>query len=189
MNSKFSYYIELAARWHVFALLSIYGSGKLLGGQFYRRGGLPENIANIPLSQVGGYDLAWTFMGYSYAYILFIGISQLVGAFLLLFNKTKLIGVAVLIPILVNIIVFDAVFFETYGALASAILYFLLLLWILYFNKEHVICSIKALVLAIAPEEKNNNNYRFGLSRILIVMLLMALIFGVEQLVVNYLGH
>ena len=102
MTSKILYYAELAARWYVFLLLTIYGSGKLLGGQFYRRGNLPEEIATLPLSEVAGFDLAWAFMGYSYAYILFIGISQLIGAILLLFERTKLVGTMILIPILVN---------------------------------------------------------------------------------------
>ncbi|WP_378177531.1 hypothetical protein [Aquimarina sp. SS2-1] len=189
MNTKFSYYLELAARWHVFILLSIYGSGKLLGGQFYRKGKLPEEIAKIPLSDVGGFDLAWTFMGYSYTYILVIGISQLVGAFLLLFHKTKLIGVAILMPILVNIIVFDAVFFETYGALVSASIYFLLLFYILWYNKENVIKSIKALTAELTRGHKVNNKLSSGLITMGFVIGIMMLIFGVEQLVVNYLGH
>ncbi|AXT53115.1 hypothetical protein D1818_20650 [Aquimarina sp. BL5] len=189
MNTKFSYYLELAARWHVFILLSIYGSGKLLGGQFYRKGNLPEEIAKISLSEVGGFDLAWTFMGYSYSYILFIGTSQLVGAFLLLFRKTKLIGVIILLPILINIIVFDTIFLETYGALASAIVYFLLLLYILWYNKKNIVMLMKAPIVKDSSGQKMNNNLSRKLVKISLVFGVMMLIFGMEQLIVNYLGH
>jgi len=128
-------------------------------------------------------------MGYSYSYILFIGGMQLIGAFLLLFNKTKLIGTGVLIPILVNIIVFDAIFFDTYGALASAIIYFLLLFWILYFNKERVIASIKTLVEVGYSYKKENKSFSINLMTIGVVLGIMLLIFGVEQLLINLLGH
>ena len=68
--------------------------------------------------------------------MLFIGIGEIVGALMLLFNRTKLIGTIILIPIMANVIVFDIFFLDKYGALASAILYFAMLLIILYINKE-----------------------------------------------------
>lgn len=181
-RSKFTYYLELAARIHVFILLNIYGLGKLLGGQFYRKGHLPEEVAAQTLDTVKSFDLAWTFMGHSYVYILFIGISQLIGAWLLLWEKTKLLGVAILIPILVNIIVFDAVFFETYGALASAAIYFILLLLVLYLNKEKVIAAFNELI-------KKTNTQKLNFKTILIVGTIVAVIFGLEQILVNLLGH
>lgn len=187
MFSKTSYYIELAARWHVFLLLTIYGSGKLLGGQFYQKGDLPVEIAQLPLAEVSGFDLAWSFMGYSYAYILFIGISQLLGAFLLLFERTKLFGIAILIPILVNIIVFDAVFFDTYGALASAIIYLLLLIIVLYFNKEKIISVIR--VLITVQSDTGKINFYEKLKTFGIILIIIGFIFGVEQILVNLLGH
>ncbi|SEL93679.1 DoxX-like family protein [Aquimarina amphilecti] len=187
MKSKIFYYIELAARWYVFVLITIYGSGKLLGGQFYRRGNLPDEISNIPLVEVEGFDLAWTFMGYSYSYILFIGVSQLLGALLLLFGKTKLLGVFILIPILLNIIVFDAVFFDTYGAMASAVLYFCLLLLVLFLNKDKI-----AKVVSVIMDFKSNAEGKSRINRLKIVgyvFLLMVLFFGIDQLFVNLLGH
>jgi hypothetical protein len=137
--------LELTARLYVFIFLNIYGWGKILGGQFYRRGKLPEEVATLPLGEVDAFTLGWTFMGYSYAYILFIGISQIIGAFLLVFEKTKLLGVAILLPILLNIIVFDLIFLDRLGALASATLYFLLLIAILGLNFQRVEKAFQAL--------------------------------------------
>ena len=87
--------LELAFRVYVFMFLNVYGIGKILGGQFYRRGKLPEEVANMTLGEVDAYTLGFTFMGYSYGYILFVGISQLIGAWLLLWDRTKLIGVTI----------------------------------------------------------------------------------------------
>ncbi|MBY0502893.1 MAG: hypothetical protein K2X03_03220 [Bryobacteraceae bacterium] len=88
-------------------------------------------------------------MGASFAYILFIGVAEIIGAWLLLWERTKLLGVAILLPIMVNIIVFDAIFFENaggYGALASATIYTILLFVILALNQESVRPAVEALL-------------------------------------------
>ncbi len=71
--------VELAARLYVFLFINIYGLAKMMTGQFYPCGHLPEKIARTPLTEVSGFDLAWTFFGYSRAYVLFIGLSQVIG--------------------------------------------------------------------------------------------------------------
>ncbi len=179
-------YLELAARWHVFIMLNIYGWGKIFGGQFYRKGNLPPEVASQTLENIGSFDLAWTFMGHSYTYILFIGISQIIGAWCLLFERTKIIGIAILLPILTNIIVFDAIFFDTYGALASALNYFLLLLLTLYFNKEKIIKAFNTLTTykPLNPKIKPQQ-----IKTIIIVALTIGVIFSLEQVAVNLLGH
>ena len=111
-------------------LNSFYGLGKILGGQFYTLTRIPDEIAKMPIGQVPDFELAWTFMGRSFGYILFIGLAEIIGACLLLSNKTKLIGTLILIPIMVNVIVFDIFFLDAYGALGSATIYFLMLLTI-----------------------------------------------------------
>ena len=61
--------VDLAARWYVFIFLNIYGIGKMIGGQFYRRDHLPPDVAKTLLGEAGPFELAWTFMGYSFAYM------------------------------------------------------------------------------------------------------------------------
>jgi len=179
-------YIELAARIHVFLLLNLYGLGKIMNGQFYRKGDLPPEVASQTLENVGSFDLAWTFMGHSYVYILFIGVSQIIGAWCLLWDRTKLLGIAILIPILVNIIVFDAIFFDTYGALASAIIYFLLLMLVLYFNKDQVIEVLKSMT---QKTKTISQSLTAKIKNIGIALMIFVLFFGFEQLMINILGH
>lgn len=120
--------VELVLRQCVFAILKIYALSKIFGGQFYIKGKLPAEIASTALGEASSFSLAWTFMGHSYLYILFTGFTQLLGAWLFLWNKTKLIGVFLLIPILVNTRLFDVFFLDVYPALANAnIVLFLLL--------------------------------------------------------------
>jgi hypothetical protein len=178
--------IELGARWYVFFFLNLYGIGKIIGGQFYRRGHLPPEIVRTLLGDAGPFDLAWTFMGYSFAYILFIGLAEVIGAWLLLWERTKLLGVAVLFPIMVNILVFDVIFLDKYGALASATIYTALLFVILAFNRESVGNAFRALLIT-APSERMTLKGKAKLG--LAALVLMALLFGFDQGMVNLLGH
>jgi hypothetical protein len=178
--------IELAARWYVFWFLNVYGLGKILGGQFYRRGRLPEDVAKTLLGDANAFDLAWTFMGYSFAYILFIGLAEVVGAWLLLWERTKLFGVAILLPVMVNIVVFDIIFLDTHGATASATIYTLLLFVILFFNRESVVQALRALVPQAQP---THMPLKQKAKRAMLPVVLMGLLFAFDQMLVNLFGH
>lgn len=175
--------IELAARWYVFVFLNVYGFGKIIGGQFYRPGRMPPEVAATPIGEAAAFDLAWSFMGYSFAYILFIGVAEMAGAFLLLWERTKLLGVAVLVPIMVNIVIFDVIFLDSYGALASATIYTALLLLILALNREAVLDAWRALTRRVEGPPAR----RF--STVVAALLAMALLFALDQALVNLLGH
>jgi len=177
--------LELVFRQCVFIILSIYGISKLLGGQFYMKGKLPTEIANTTLGDASSFSLAWTFMGHSYIYILFIGITQLIGAWFLLWNKTKLIGVLILLPIMINIIIFDILFLDVYPALANAIFVFSMLLFILYFNKEVVIDSYQKL---ISSPPKSKPELKRRLITLGITILVIVLIFAFDAFIENWLG-
>ena len=178
--------IELGARWYVFWFLNVYGLGKILGGQFYRRGRLPEDVAKTLLGEANAFDFAWTFMGYSFAYILFIGLAEVVGAWLLLWERTKLFGVAVLLPVMVNIVVFDIIFLDTHGATASATIYTLLLFVILLCNRESVVQAIRALVPQGQPKQMP---LKQKAKTAIVALVLMGLLFAFDQMLVNLFGH
>lgn len=176
---------ELVFRQVVFIILNIYGVSKLFGGQFYMKGNIPSEVANTTLGKASGFSLAWTFMGHSYAYILFIGLSQLLGAWFLLWNKTKLLGVLILLPIMLNIIVFDIIFLDVYPALANAIIVFLMLLLILFFHKGVVIDIVNRLTNFKSNTSilLKNRSITFG-----ITILFIVLIFSFDSLIEYWLG-
>jgi len=178
--------IELAARWYVFIFLNVYGLGKIAGGQFYRQGRLPADVAKTLLGEANAFDLAWTFMGYSFAYILFIGLAEVIGAWLLLWERTKLFGVAVLLPVMVNIVVFDIIFLDTHGATASATIYTLLLFVILLCNRESVVQAIRALVPQGHPKQMP---LKQKAKTAIVALVLMGLLFAFDQMLVNLFGH
>ncbi len=187
--------LERVARYYVCLFLLQYGIGKMIGGQFYRRGELPDAVAAMTLGEAPAFELAWTFMGYSGAYIAFIGISQVIGSLLLLGERTKLLGVTLLVPIMVNIVAFDVVFLDAYAALANALLYLFLLLLILYLNQDKVSAAFRALTSAnhrgaytqVPGEDKQVKPNRWQLP--LTVATAMAVLFGFNHLLMLWLGY
>jgi len=173
---------EIVCRWYVFIFLNFYGIGKIMGGQFYRKNQLPEEVANTTIAQASAYELAWSFMGYSFFYILFIGVSQIIGAWMLLWNRTKLLGVMILFPIMVNIIVFDIIFLDVKDALVNAIIYFLMLIYILYFNKAKI---MESFITLTAPASNLKLQKSHVVKRSCLILLTMAIIFGIDQFFVN----
>ena len=178
--------LEIVCRLYVFFFLTVYGIGKVIGAQFYMPTGIPEEIAIMPIAQVPDFELAWVFMGRSYGYMIFIGLAEIIGAILLLFNKTKLVGTLILIPIMVNVIVFDIFFLDEYGALAGATLYLLMLFAILFINKEKMIATFNDL---INNKKLPKTSSKEKIYKYLIVATIIVLIFIGDQLIVNFFGY
>ena len=184
-RSNYKVTFELVLRQCVFIILNIYALSKLLGGQFYMKGKLPAEIANTTLGEASGFSLAWTFMGHSYFYIMFVGIAQLIGAWFLLWNKTKLIGVLILLPIMVNIIVFDIIFLDVYPALANAIIVLLMLFLILFFNRE----ILKDTVIKLTNfQSKSSVSIKKRLITFGITILFIVLIFSFDSFIEYWIG-
>jgi hypothetical protein len=184
-KSNYKVTFELVLRQCVFIILNIYALSKLLGGQFYMKGKLPAEIANTTLGEASGFSLAWTFMGHSYFYIMFVGIAQIIGAWFLLWNKPKLIGVLILLPIMVNIIVFDIIFLDVYPALANGIIVLLMLFLILFFNRE----IVKDTVIKLTNfQSKSSVSIKKRLITFGITILFIVLIFSFDSFIEYWLG-
>jgi len=94
--------------------------------------------------------------------------------------------VAVLLPVMLNILVFDLIFLDKYGALASATIYTLLLFVILFCNKERVGHAFRAL----APRAQSGqmpSQRKVGL--IAAAIMVMGILFAFDQMLVNLFGH
>ncbi|MVT12106.1 hypothetical protein [Chitinophaga tropicalis] len=108
-----------------------YGFAKILGTQF-----APSYFKNDSTwSSLSGLDLTWNYFSYSYAMAVIIAGIQIVGSAFLLFRRTTILGIILLLPVMVNIVLIDIFYSIPYGALANAILftlglsYLLLLQW------------------------------------------------------------
>jgi uncharacterized membrane protein YphA (DoxX/SURF4 family) len=80
--------------------ISTYGFAKIFKEQF----SVPEYIKDIPIGEQSGFWLTWYYFGYSYPFSIIIAIGQIGGSLLLLFNRTRLLGAFILLPIMLNIV-------------------------------------------------------------------------------------
>ena len=137
---------ENAISWIVVMAMFIYGGGKLI--QF-------GDVAEIDktVSEMNGMELMWAFYGYSKSFAITLGVFELIGGLLILINRTRIIGCLFTSTILVNVIFQDIYFGVHLGALKAAILYQLLILIILFLNKDKLIVSIKTLLTSDKNEQ------------------------------------
>jgi hypothetical protein len=109
-------FIEAVMRLSVAMDVSMFGWQKIFHMQF----NLPLAMLDEPFSSFSGEWLTWAYFGRSYEFIVFVGVSQIIGSAMLLFNRTKLLGTIVLFPILINIIAIDFFYSLPVGVLFHA---------------------------------------------------------------------
>lgn len=68
---------------------------------------MPLSKLDLPYSSFSSSDLFWYFFSYSYILGCIIAALQITGAMLLLFHRTRLVGVFILLPVLANILLMD----------------------------------------------------------------------------------
>ncbi len=129
--------VELAFRWHVALSLFIYGFAKTV--QFS-----PTSGVDAATNTLTGQQLMWAFYGYSLGYAKFLGVVEMLGAGLLLFRRTVLLGCLVVTTVLVNVIAQDIVYDVLEGALRAAIIYQVLTAFIILLNRDQVLSIWKA---------------------------------------------
>ena len=117
----------------------IYGGGKLI--QFDGAAEIDKTV-----SELTGMELMWAFYSYSKSFAMTLGIIEIIGGILILVKKIRIIGCLFTSIILVNVIFQDIYFGVHLGALKAAILYQILILIILWLNKEKLIRGIKVLL-------------------------------------------
>jgi hypothetical protein len=81
-------------------MLYMYGISKLLHLQF----NMQTLLARQPVGSLTGYQLTWFYFGFSRVYAFILGLTQVVGATLLLFRKTTLLGTLAMLPVIANIL-------------------------------------------------------------------------------------
>jgi len=87
-------------------VLILFAVSKFLDAQF--------RVWNItqytPLRQLSNMAVAWSFYGHSYFYNLFLGVAEFTAGVLILFQRTRLVGLLMAFAIYVNIVIVDIEF-------------------------------------------------------------------------------
>jgi hypothetical protein len=114
--------------------LCMFGLQKIFHLQFNS----PMAMQDEPFSSLSSQWLTWSYFGHSHSFAVTIGLSQIAGAMLLLFNRTRLLGIIVLIPIMLNIILIDYFYELNTGVLVHALILFAALIYLLLLDYQRL---------------------------------------------------
>lgn len=147
-------FIVLALRWYLAYYMLDYGFGKLAGDQF---GVYDSRILDMPVKQVDRFYLAWHLFGLSKTFNIIVGIFQIIGALLIIINRTALIGALFLLPIIANIFLIDLAFTtNVFGAALTIRLACMMLsdFLILYYYCDKLIAAYRILTVGVGTRFK-----------------------------------
>lgn len=148
----------------VFAMMA-YGVGKVV--QFNHA----QHI-NSKVSDLTGMQLMWAFYGYSYPFVITLGVLEVLGGILMFFRKTRLIGCVFVSTILSTIILQDIYYDVNVGALKAAIIYQLCIFIIFWINIDKLKLAISILTSYISiPKTKSKWIIKTGITICLLVVL------------------
>jgi hypothetical protein len=139
-----------------------YGAAKILKTQFQP----PNYILETPIGDLNGFWLTWTYYGYSQTMAYILGWTQIIGCILLLFRQTRLIGVFVLLPVMVNIDLIDHFYEISPLAYYNALHYTFLLFFLLFLDYD------KLRLAFLSYQEKVSLNGRAVLLNVIRVLVI-----------------
>ncbi len=164
--------LEFAISIYVALNLFAYGFGKMAKVQFTYDGPLLEKT----IGDLNGFELTWVFFGHSYPYVIIIGMTQVIGAAMLIPKVTRIFGTLILIPVMVNIVLIDVFYGIHFGATMNAIYFLVGLLLILLLNKSRVLKAIETLII----KSKDRLNLSRLLQYILIALIGILVLEGIK---------
>jgi hypothetical protein len=129
--------------------LAKYGFDKLFKAQFYQ----PEpNILYTPFGQLDQDILYWSTMGTSYSYSLFLGAAEICASVLLLFNRTRILGLLAAWVLMLNIVAVNFSF--NISVKLFSLFLFLVATWLLtpYFRNLYHVLVLRSNVVNKKPE-------------------------------------
>lgn len=120
------YWFCVTLRTYLFFFMLTYGMVKVFKTQFpdHSLGRLMQ-----PIGEMSPMGLAWTFLGHSVGYNLFMGFAEVLGGILILFRKTILLGALIIIGVMTHVAVLNFTYdipvkiFSTHLVLLALILF------------------------------------------------------------------
>ncbi|MFD0766363.1 hypothetical protein ACFQZI_15990 [Mucilaginibacter lutimaris] len=107
--------------------IATYGFAKVLKTQFGQSFHREDTLAG----SLNGFNLTWNYFAHSYPMVLIIALCQIMGAILLLFRRTTLLGVIILIPVMANIVLINIFYDIAVGAFLNSVIFTLGLVYLL----------------------------------------------------------
>lgn len=98
--ARLRYGLQILTRYFLAYIIMQYGAAKVIDMQF------SPSLTNLDtrVADMSPMGVAWSFFGYSFSYEFFIGCSQIIAAFLLVFRRTATLGAILMVTIMANIV-------------------------------------------------------------------------------------
>ena len=166
--------LENAIRiWTSFFIL-VYGIAKIM--QFEG-----SKLVDVCIKDASKFEIMWAFFGTTREYPIIIGSLQIIGAILLVFRKTKLLGALLLTPIFLNIILLDILYDIPFGALLNAVIYQCVFLFVIIQQRKRITQTFK--ILMIENEETMSIGPSVG--KFILATILAILLFFLFQIMIG----
>lgn len=128
-------FLYATIRYSVAFNLCRFGWAKLFGLQFV----VPLTIASRPLNQISGEWLTWYYFGHSLTFGIIIASVQIVGAYLLLFRRTLLLGTIILFAFMLNLTLINIFYQVNLGALLQSLIITVGLLFLMLLDYDRLV--------------------------------------------------
>lgn len=134
-SQKYHTWLTTLLRYWMALLISLFGFEKIINVNFAFSFHVDDSLA----SALTGQELTWKYYGYSYALSFIIALFQLVGSVLLLFRRTILPGVTILLPVMFNIVMINLFYHIGPITCFTSIVITLGLSYLLFLRKDDII--------------------------------------------------
>jgi hypothetical protein len=141
----------------------------MLGRQFT----LPPEIAQRPVGSLSGYQLAWFYYAYSHTYEVILGLVEVAGGTLLLFRRTALLGAALMLPVMANIVMINVFYVIGVGAMCTSTFIFASMLAV-FWHHRHALVGLFWTDQAAEPVNVRRYYRIIAASVVLLVITLMG---------------
>lgn len=173
--------LQLILVYYLALIMLKYGFDKIFKAQFY----LPEpNTLFTPLGMLDKDILYWSTIGSSHSYNVFIGLLEVIPAFMLLFKKTRILGLFILSGVLLNVL-FVNLGFDISVKLFSSFLLFITLILLVPSLKNVIQFFVmnKSISLPYFTGENliNSKVIRFSLKGIIVLFIFSESLFSYIQ--------
>lgn len=156
--------------------IASFGWKKIFGLQFI----VPTEIASQPMNQQPGETLTWYYFGYSHTFGTLIAITQLVGAYFLLFRKTFLLSCLVLFTLMLNIALVNIFYEMNAGASTQGVILTLGLLFLLLTEYQKLMAVFIRSDSAL-PSLQISNGFIKNTARISAIILSLLFVYFVAK--------
>jgi len=126
--------LQGTVRWWLAYIICDYGFAKIFETQLFS----PPHRYDVTLGDSSGITLTWFYFGYSRTMVLILAGIQIFGGIFLMYRKTVLIGVLMLLPMMLNIILINVFYDIAYGALINSLLISAALIYLILLDFDRI---------------------------------------------------